>query len=185
MFKKIAIFICALVALAGVAVFGAMGIKNHAITLDKAVVEAKSNVETQEKRRYDLIPNLVECVKQYDEHEYKTLKDVIAARKAAGQNVDVDEVKLAVEAVAEAYPELQSQKNYRDLMNELSNTENKISQYREFYNGTVMDYQLYTEQFPSKQVLGWLGYKPKDYQTLKYEHTSEDAPNVSDIFNRN
>ncbi len=182
--KKILVIIAAVVGIALFGLFAVMGVENKAISLDKNVVKADANVKAEEKRRFDLIPNLVECVKQYDEHEYNTLKDVIAARGGQGSDVDVEEIKVAIKAVAEAYPDLKAQKNYQDLMNELANTENKIVQYREFYNGEVMRYQLYTEQFPSKQILRMRNYVVKPYKTLEFENTSVDAPDISNIFDR-
>ena len=182
--KKILIFAVSLIGVALLGMFIVMGVENKAISLDENVIKAEGQIKAQEKRRFDLIPNLVECVKQYDEHEYKTLRDVIAARGGQAGDTDVEEIKLAIKAVAEAYPDLKAQKNYQDLMNELANTENKIAQNREFYNGEVRRYRLYVRQFPSKQILRMRGYEVKDYEPLTFEHSSEDAPSVGDIFNR-
>jgi LemA protein len=153
-----------------------MGVENRAISHEEAIENSAGNIRAEEKRRFDLIPNLVDCVKQYDEHEYNTLKDVVAARSAQGQTANVDEVKAMIAAVAEAYPDLKSQKNYQELMNELAITENKISEMRRFYNRNVTDYKRYIRQFPSKQILNLRGYEFKDYERLEFENTSVDAP---------
>ena len=107
------------------------------------------------------------------------MKDVIAARNsntASNPVSNVDEIKAAINVVAERYPDLKSQKNYQDLMNELSITENKIYQMRKHYNKNVTDYKRYIRQFPSKQILSFHGYDFKDYERLEFEHSSVDAP---------
>ena len=174
--KKILLVIAAVAAVALTALFIVMGVENRAITLEEAIENTAGDIRTEEKRRFDLIPNLVDCVKQYDEHEYNTLKDVIAARSADGSIANVDEVKTMIAAVAEAYPELKSQKNYQELMNELSITENRIANYRKHYNENVTDYKRYVRQFPSKQILAMRGYEVKDYERLNFENSSVDAP---------
>ena len=180
--KKILLLIAAIVAVVLVGVFIVMGVENRAISYEESIENSIGNMRVEEKRRFDLIPNLVDCVKQYDEHEYNTLKDVVAARNANGQTANVDEVKAMIAAVAEAYPDLKSQKNYQELMNELAITENKIAEIRRFYNRNVTDYKRYIRQFPSKQILDMRGYEFKDYERLDFEHNSSDAP--TDIFGR-
>lgn len=181
MMKKILILVAAVVAVVLTGLFIVMGVENRAITYEESIENTAGDIRVEEKRRFDLIPNLVDCVKQYDEHEYNTLKDVVAAR-SAGTAKDVDEIKTMIAAVAEAYPDLKSQKNYQELMNELAITENKISEMRKFYNRNVTDYKRYVRQFPSKQILSMRGYDVKDYERLEFENTSVDAP--TDIFNR-
>ena len=156
-----------------------MQVENRAISYEEAIENTGGDIRVEEKRRFDLIPNLVECVKQFDLHEYNTLKDVIAARNsntASNPASNVDEIKAAINVVAERYPDLKSQKNYQDLMNELSITENKISQMRKHYNKNVTDYKRYIRQFPSKQILSSRGYDFKDYERLEFDHSSVDAP---------
>ena len=135
------------VALIAVLTFGAglfivQGVKNTAISYEEQVAAAQSDIQVQEKRRSDLIPNLVETVKAYDKHEYDTLMAVIAAR-GSSSDAAVSEITTQIAAVAEAYPELQSADNYRELMNELAVTENLISNYRSDYNRTVKSYRQY------------------------------------------
>ena len=177
--KKILIVISAIVAVVLVGLFAVKGVENRAISYEEAIENTAGDMRVEEKRRFDLIPNLVECVKAYDEHEYKTLTEVVAAR-SAGTAKDVEEIKTMIAAVAEAYPDLKSQKNYQELMNELAVTENKISSIRKVYNNAVTRYKRYTRQFPSKQLLSLTAYEVKDYERLEFENTSVDAP--KDLF---
>lgn len=176
MVKKILLVIAAVVAVVLIGVFAVMGVENRAISCEEAIENTAGNIRVEEKRRFDLIPNLVDCVKQYDEHEYNTLRDVVAARSAGGNASNVDDIKTMIAAVAEAYPDLKSQKNYQELMNELAITENKISEMRKFYNKSVTVYKRYVRQFPSKQLLSMRGYEVKDYERLEFENSSVDAP---------
>lgn len=176
--KKVLLIIGAIVAFALFVVLIAKGVENKAITLEESIENTAGDIKVEEKRRFDLIPNLVECVKAYDKHEYETLVDVIKARSGEVDSKGVDQVKLKIQAVAEAYPELKSQKNYQELMNELAITENKISTMRRHYNSCVTYYKRYIRQFPSKQILGMVHYEFKDYERLEFENSSVDAPKV-------
>lgn len=95
---------------------------------------ADSDIKVQEKRRVDLVYNLVDCVKQYDKHEADTLTAIVEGRGSTG---DIENVTTAIAAVSEAYPELKSNENYKELMNELSITENLIAEYRSNYNKQI------------------------------------------------
>ena len=141
---------------------------------EEQIATAQSDIKVQEKRRADLIPNLVDCVKQYDKHEYNTLKDIIAAR---GTNTDanVNEVKTMISAVAEQYPQLQANTNYKQLMNELSITENLIAEYRNNFNKQVKEYNRYVRKFPTRLFLSMTGYETLEYEYLNYD-VSSDAP---------
>lgn len=156
-------------------VFGVQSSQNKAYNLEEQVLSAQADITVQEKRRAELIPNLVDCVKSYDEHEYNTLMDVIAAR---GTNSDAvaDEIKTMISAVSEAYPELKSNDNYKQLMNELSITENLIAQYRENYNKQVEGYRRYVRKFPTRMYLNMLGYETQNYTRLDYGSTYSEAP---------
>ena len=175
--KKTLIIILAIVAVALTCIFIVQGVQNSAIRYEEQIENASGSIKVKEKRRFDLIPNLVETVKAYDEHEYKTLMDVVNAR---GNNAaSAEEIKTMIAAVAEAYPDLKAQKNYQDLMNELAITENKIAEIRKFYNLTVTKYKQFVRQFPNKQFLGLVGYEVKEYERLDFENTSTDAPKVN------
>ena len=112
-------------------IFGSQSFQNKAIALEEQVNTALSDIKVQEKRRVDLVYNLVDCVKEYDKHEANTLSEIVDKRASTG---DIENVTTAITAVAEAYPELKSNENYKELMNELSMTENLITEYRSNYN---------------------------------------------------
>ena len=126
----------------------------------------------QEKRRIDLIYNIVDCVKQYDKHEAETLKAIVDARGDIG---NIENVTTAITAVSEAYPELKSNENYRELMNELSMTENLIAEHRSNYNKQIKEYNRYVRKFPARIFLDILGYEKQNYTYLVYD-TPTDAP---------
>lgn len=159
-------------------VFIVMGVNNRAITYEETIGQTSSDIRVEEKRRFDLIPNLVDAVKQYDKHEYETLKGVIESRKGVTAE-NIEDVKAMIAAVAEAYPDLKAQKNYQELMNELAITENKIAQMRKYYNKSVTEYKRFVRQFPNRQILGLGGYEVKDYERLEFENTSVDAPKLN------
>lgn len=154
--------------------FSFQGVQNKAISLEEQINTAQSEIKVQEKRRADLIPNLVDCVQAYDEHEYQTLMDVVNARGSSSDE-SVQEIQTMIQAVAEAYPELKSNENYRELMNELATTENLIANYRSNFNKWVKSYNQYVRKFPNRQILGMLGYEIIGYEYLDY-NVSSDAP---------
>ena len=152
---------------------------NRAISLEEQILAADSDIQVQEKRRTDLIYNLVDCVKEYDKHEADTLLAVVEARKD-GSDVDIDEVTTQISVVAEAYPELKSSDNYKELMNELAITENKIAEYRNSYNNQIRAYNKYVRKFPHKQILGMMGYEIIEYKYLEY--SDSDRQSVTNLF---
>ena len=172
--KIVLIAIAIIVAVILLGVFAIQGVQNKAIAYEEQIGTAQSDIKVQEKRRADLIPNLVDCVKAYDEHEYQTLMDVVGARGVSSDQ-SVNEIQTMISAVAEAYPELKSNENYRELMNELAATENLIANYRSNYNTWVKKYKQYVRQFPNKPILNMLGYEVVEYSYLTY-NVSEDAP---------
>ena len=123
-------------------IFGIQSSQNKAISLEESVYTAESDIKVQEKRRVDLVYNLADCVKQYDKHESETLTG-LADGMSKGNSIE--DVNTAIAAVTYAYPELKSNDNYKQLMNELSITENMIAQYRENYNKSVNAYNRYTK----------------------------------------
>lgn len=153
-------------------VFGIQSAQNKAIALEEAVYTAESDINVQEKRRVDLVYNLADCVKQYDSHESKTLVE-LAESMSKGNSVE--DVNTAIAAVTYAYPELKSNENYKQLMTELSTTENMIAQYRENYNKSVTAYNRYVKKFPARIFLDWTGYAVQDFKRLDYQ-APEDAP---------
>ena len=177
-FKMPLIIIGIVVAVVLFGVFAFNSIPNKVISLEEQITTAQSEIKIQEKRRADLIPNLVDCVKQYDKHEYETLMAVVEAR-GANSDETAETVQTMINAVAEQYPELKSNENYKELMNELSTTENKIAQTRTNYNEWVTKYNSYSRKFPNKQVLNFMGYEVTKYEKLTFD-ISSDAP--TDLF---
>lgn len=170
--KTCAIVVVGIIFFALMCIFGVQGSRNKAIGLEEAIETSMSDIKVQEKRRIDLLPNLVDCVKQYDKHEAETLQAIVDGRGSTG---DIENVTTAITAVAEAYPELKSNENYKQLMTELATTENMIAQYRESYNKQVGTYNRYVKGFPARQFLSWTGYEVLDYQRLDYQ-APVDAP---------
>lgn len=148
--------------------------RNGAINREEQIATAYSNIDVQQKRRADLIPNLVDCVKAYDKHEYETLMAAVSARNM-NSDKQVEEVQTLIAAVAEAYPELKSNSNYKELMNELSITENMIANYRSNYNFQVREYKNYVRKFPNSFLIALSGYEIANYDYLNY-NSSADAP---------
>lgn len=153
-------------------VFGVQSAQNRAISLEESVYTAESDIKVQEKRRVDLVYNLADCVKQYDKHESETLT-VLADGMSKGNSVE--DVNTALAAVTYAYPELKSDENYKQLMNELSITENMIAQYRENYNKSITAYNRHVKKFPARIFLDWTGYEVLEFRRLDYEAPA-DAP---------
>lgn len=170
--KVVLIAIAGVIAVGLMAVFGIQGTQNKAIALEEQVNTASSDIKVQEKRRVNLVYNLADCVKQYDKHEAETLTAIVEKRGSTG---DIENVTTAVTAVSEAYPELKSDANYRELMNELSTTENLIAQYRSNYNKQIKAYNRYVKGFPTRSFLNMLGYERQTYTYLDYDAPS-DAP---------
>ena len=173
------IIIAAVLAVVLVFVFAFQGVQNHAISLEEQITTAQSEIKMQEKRRADLIPNLVDCVQAYDEHEYNTLMAVIEARGTSSDEV-VSEVMTSVNIVAEQYPELKSNENYKQLMTELATTENLIAQTRTNYNSWVSQYNTYVRKFPNASILSMLGYERQNFEKLNYDVSSDAPTNLFD-----
>ena len=158
-------------------VFGVQSSQNKAIALEEQVNTAQSDIKVQEKRRVDLVYNLADCVKQYDKQEADTLTAIVEGRGSTG---DIENVTTAITAVSEAYPELKSNENYKQLMNELAMTENLIAEYRSNYNKQIKEYNRYVRKFPTRMFLDMLGYEVMDYQYLDYNASSDAPQNLFD-----
>lgn len=146
---------------------------NSLVTLRERIKEALSGIDVQLKRRTDLIPNLVETVKGYAKHEKTVFEDVTRARtavmnaggpaeKAKASNQLSDTLK-SLFAVAESYPDLKASENFKELQTELSDTENKISYSRQFYNSNVLAYNTKIKMFPSSLIANQFGFTPQEF----------------------
>lgn len=170
---KLALIIAAgIISVIMLCVFWVQGAQNKAFSLEEQVNTALADINVQEKRRVDLVYNLADCVMQYDKHEAETLKAVVEGRGSTG---DIENVTTALTAVSEAYPELKSNENYKELMNELSMTENLIAEYRSNYNQQVKEYNRYVRKFPTRVFLDMLGYQAPTFEYLEY-NAPADAP---------
>jgi LemA protein len=190
--------IVVLVVVVGLALW-AVGKYNGLVRLRNAVKNAFSQIDVQLKRRYDLIPNLVETAKGYMKHERETLDAVINARnraitaeaKAASGPTQPGAIKELQQAegqlqgamtrffaLAEAYPDLKANQNMALLMEELTSTENKVAFARQAYNDSVMGYNTARESFPTNVVAGALGFQAADLFQLESE-AERAAPKVS------
>jgi LemA protein len=181
--------IIVLVILAAIA-FWIAGIYNKLITLKNRFKNAFSQIEVQLKRRYDLIPNLVETAKGYMTHERETFEAITNARniaqKAVGTGVgaqskaegELSGVLSKLLMVVENYPDLKANTNFLALQEELSSTENKIGFSRQYYNDSVMHYNNKTQMFPTNIIAGMFGFKIGEF--FEIEVAAERAvPKVS------
>ena len=156
-----------------------IGIYNSLVSRRNRIAEAWSDIEVQMKRRYDLIPNVVETVKGYAAHEKGVLENVTKARtmamgaKTADEHVKAENMLSStlktLFAVSENYPDLKANANFLDLQRELADTENKIQAARRFYNSTVMDYNTMIQSFPSNFLAGAFGFTAREFFDLEEE----------------
>ncbi len=162
---------------------------NRFVSLRNRAGEAWADIEVQLKRRYDLIPNLVNTVKGYAAHEKSAFENVTKARAAAmgaggpnpahaqAENMLSGALK-SLFAVAEAYPDLKANQNFMELQRELSDTENKIQAARRFYNGNVRDLNTSIESFPGNMVASLFGFKQKEFFDLPEGDAAENPVEV-------
>jgi LemA protein len=149
---------------------------NRFVTLVNRAKEAWADIDVQLKRRYDLIPNLINTVKGYAAHESATLEKITAARTAAmsantlgEKNKAENELTGALRGLmvqVEAYPDLKANQNFLQLQNELSDTENKIQAARRFYNGNVRDLNTGIESFPGNVIASWFKFEKMEFFEL-------------------
>jgi LemA protein len=146
---------------------------NRFVSQRQAIRDAFANIDTELRRRYDLIPNLVETVKGYASHEKDTFERVTAARTAAmeaqgpaqqGQAENMlTQALRGLFAVAEAYPQLRAAENFQALQGELANTEDRIQVSRRFYNANVREYNERVQSVPSNVIAGMFGFKAEEF----------------------
>ncbi|HOB26212.1 MAG TPA: LemA family protein [Bacilli bacterium] len=157
---------------------------NSLVQLRNKVRDQFSQIDVQLKKRFDLIPNLVETVKGYAKHESETFEAVIKARNSY-QTAKTDDDKIAANqeittglsklfALAENYPELKANTNFLDLQSQLKDIEDKIAYSRQFYNDSVLSYNNKVEMFPSNIIAGMFNFKTEKF----FEASNEEKENV-------
>ena len=181
-------------AAAAVLILWLVAVYNGLIRSKNRVDEAFSDIDVQLKRRYDLIPNLVEAVKGYMTHERETLVKLTEARTAAMAIHDKKDATIAEKeqaenmlsgtlkslfAVTENYPDLKASQNFLQLQDEISDTENKIQASRRFYNGNVRDFNIKIQVFPSNLIVNSLGFKKYEF----FQTAQAEKENVQVKFN--
>jgi len=175
----------------GLIVAFVVGLYNRLVTLRQRVREAWADIDVQLKRRWDLIPNLVETVKGYAAHERQTFEAVTKARSdamAAAQTGSPEQraqaenalgaALLNLRAVAEAYPQLQAIQEFKDLSENLTATEDKIAFARRFYNGNVRDYNTAIQTVPTNIIAGMFGFTAEQYFELT-DPSQREVPKVT------
>jgi LemA protein len=175
------------IGLAVIAGLYGVSVYNRLVKLKNRVMEAWSDIEVQMKRRYNLIPNLVETVKGYAAHEQETLEKVIQARniamndggnpehQAASENMLTGALK-SLFALSEAYPDLKANNQFLKLQNDLGEAEDLIQKARRYYNGSVRDLNVLIEQFPSNIVAGLVDYECAEYFELDESDSAARDP---------
>jgi LemA protein len=168
---------------------------NSFVSQKAQIDEAWADIDVQLKRRHDLIPNLMQAVKGYMEHEKQTFQQVTEARTEAMQAGTVEEQQEAENmlsgalkslfAVAEDYPDLKASQNFQDFQQELADTENKIQAARRFYNANVRDYNTDVDQFPEGIIANMFGFQKWEYFELEEESGARENVDVdfSDVNN--
>lgn len=177
-FLTMELWLIILIAVVAILVLWVVMAYNGLVTLRNRSAEAWSDIDVQLKRRYDLIPNLVETVKGYASHEQGTLEKVIAARNSAMQAHDSGSASMqeklqaenalsstlkSIFALSEAYPDLKANQNFAKLQDELSDTENKIQASRRFYNGNVRELNTKIEHFPTNIIAGMFKFVKREF----------------------
>ncbi len=190
--SPVLIAIVAIVAVPATVVLWAIAIYNGLVRRRVDCDNGWSQIDVQLKRRYDLIPNLVETVKGYAAHESGTLEAVIAARNAA-VNVSSDAMHAAEKAgaenmltqalgklfaLSEAYPDLKANQNFAQLQEELASTENKLGFARQHFNDTVARYESQRQTFPPNIIAGMFNFDEREYFELE-DGAAREAPKVS------
>lgn len=187
MLQSLGFFACvSVVGIVIVVALAVIALYNRLIVLRNRVENAWAQIDVQLKRRYDLIPNILETVKGYAAHEKGTFEAVVQARSAAMNATGVAEQGEAENmltgtlkslfALAEAYPDLKANQNFMQLQEELTNTEGKIAYARQFYNDSVMTFNTAIQSFPANLLAGMFGFTAREY--FEIDAAAAETPKV-------
>lgn len=175
-----------ILAIVVVLILFVIGKYNKFITMRNRKDEAWSDIDVQLKRRYDLIPNLVNTVKGYATHEKEAFESVTEARAKAmgagtvGEHAEAENMLTgalkSIFAISEAYPELKANENFKELQRELSDTENKIQAARRFYNTNVRDFNTSLQVFPGNVIAGMFNFKSVEFFELDDDEQEAKDP---------
>lgn len=154
---------------------------NRAVGLEQNIEQSQSGITVQLKRQHDLILQLVQVVQQASNYEAGVQKSIAELRSAA-QSGDIENAQLVLRAIAEAYPQLQANQTYMQLMTEMSVSENLVTSYRISYNDDVKEYKRFTQRFPARMYLAISGHTVQDYEYLVFSETDTTLP--TDLFEK-
>ncbi|HHT9078817.1 Protein LemA [Flavobacterium psychrophilum] len=181
------LIIIALLLLLIVVIVFLIAVYNSFVTKRNMVDEALSGIDIMLKKRYDLIPNLVETIKGYTTYEKETLLEIVSLRNQARTESNGDKkMKLdtnlsqavtKIFALAEAYPDLKANTNFQSLQTDLATLETDIERSKRYYNGTVRDYNIATEKFPSNLIAGAFGFQKKNFLEIN-DTTQRETPKI-------
>ena len=179
-----------IVGIVGLLIVGAIVSYNRFISQRQFIRDSWANIDTELRRRYDLIPNLIETVKGYASHERELFEEVARTRAAAAGATGSPAQQAAAEApliaalgrlfaVAEAYPQLRANENFLSLQTELANTEDRLQTARRFYNANVLDYNRRVQSFPSNLIASTFKFAEEEYFEVEEAIREAGAPRVS------
>jgi len=181
------VVVAVIVLIAVIIVCWGIGARNNFVKMRNSYEEAFSSIDVQLKKRYDLIPNLVETVKGYAKHESGTLERVIAARNhAVSANTTADKIEAdaelsnaikSINIVAERYPDLKANSNFNNLSNQLTSIENQLADYRRYYNAKIKAFNTARELFPKSIIANMMHLEKQPYFELTDE-AERQAPKV-------
>ncbi len=163
-------------------------IYNSLVRARNRVEEGYSGIDVQLKKRFELIPNLIEAVKGYNAYEAETLQKIVETRSASGTTIgemqqndqSITGALRAFRIHVEDYPDLKANTQFLTLMENLSTVENELSMARRYYNGTVRDYNTKMQVFPAVLIAGMFGHQPKEFYQVEDDERSAPAVNLTD-----
>lgn len=185
------VFLLLLLLIAVILFFYGVKLNNKIVEKDNQVDQAKGSIETMLKKRHDLIPKIVESVKQYMGYEESTLKEVVELREDAGKQEGVDKERMKkedriskdlqqIQVKAEDYPDLKASENFQQLQKSLNEVEEQLSASRRFYNSAVKEYHDSIQMFPHSIIAGMRNFEEREY--FEADEGEKEDVNVNQLF---